>query len=139
MLSLVVITPESYRWSRLKVRVQISPKNLECDNAVSTQVFPITDAAGTGTPTVGAVIQIGSNLRAIAADRSSNIWVAGSTVADTVTTNDVYVIARGANTVATAAGLTYAAGATELTGTMWLPFCRCELVPLQPLRLVGAV
>ena len=77
----------------------------------AVQVFPITNAAGTGTPTIGAVIPAGSNLRAVGADRTSNIWLAGSTPATAV-----YVIAKGSTTVTTVTGLTYAAGAQALTG-----------------------
>ena len=80
-------------------------------------MFPITNAAGTSTPTLGAVIPVGSNLQAIAADRVSNIWVAGSTVTDTTITPNVYVITKGTSTVTAVTGLTLASGAQILTGS----------------------
>jgi hypothetical protein len=83
----------------------------------SAQVFPITNGA---TPTVGAVIPIGTskgNLQAIAADRTSNIWLAGSSYTGTVASNDVYFIASGTATVSPVT-VTLAEGATILTGML---------------------
>lgn len=85
-------------------------------NALSTQVFPISNVAGTGTPTIGAVIMTGSNLQTIAADRISNIWLASTVVADEGVTNAIYVITKDTTTVTPVTGYTLAAGAKALNG-----------------------
>lgn len=74
----------------------------------------IANAAGTGTPTLGSIISIGSNLQAIAADRTSNIWVSSVVVTDTGTTNTLYVVAG--TTVSTVTGLTFDTGYQLLSG-----------------------
>ena len=78
-------------------------------------VFPITNSA---TPTVGAVIALGTaqgNIQAIAADRTSNIWLAAAVIFDSASTNSVYTIAYGSAT-ATPMTVTLAAGAQILSG-----------------------
>ena len=83
------------------------------------QVFPITNGAGTATPTLGSVITVGSYIQAIGADFSGDVWVAGSTISDDTVTNNVYVISNvnSVSTVRNVTGLTYAAGAGTFSGT----------------------
>ena len=80
------------------------------------QVFPIVNAAGAGTPTLGAVIKVGSNLQAIAADRASNIWVVGSTFNDTASVTNIHIIKKGSSTASSVTGLTYTLDARTLGG-----------------------
>lgn len=80
------------------------------------QVFPITNAAGTGIPTLGAVIPTGRNIQSIAADRKSNIWIVGATITDIDMTTQVYVVNKGESTAAEVTGLTYATGFNLLSG-----------------------
>ena len=84
----------------------------------SLQIFPISNAANAGTPTLGTVINLGagSNLQTIAADRTSNIWLASINVTRTSVVNNVFVIAKNSNTVTLATGPIYAAGASGLNG-----------------------
>lgn len=84
------------------------------------QVIPITHVDGPfAYPTLGASIPVGSNLQAIGADPTGNVWVAGSTITDISFTNNVYVITNG-STVQSVTGLAYAYGAGVLSGT---PYC----------------
>lgn len=99
------------------------------------QVFPITNAAGTDIPTLGAVIPTGRNLQAIAADRTSNIWVVGTTITDTEMTTQVYVINKGETTVNEVTGLTYASGFNLLSGTLCCLSVHCNFV-LKSLQTV---
>ena len=84
------------------------------------QVFPISNVASPGTPTIGTVINLGagSNLQTIAADRTSNIWLASTNVTDTGVINSVFVIAKDTNTVTTVDGLAFASGASGLNGVL---------------------
>ena len=88
----------------------------------------ITNIAGAGAPTLGAIISLGSNLQAIGADRISKIWVSSVVVSDTGTTNTVYVIAG--TTPTTVTGLTHATGFQLLSGVFY-PHYHPDLV-LRP-------
>ena len=88
-------------------------------------MFPINNAFNGATPTLGTVIRAGEYPQAIGSDPSSKIWVAGITVTDIASTSAVYVITKpdAVHTVATVTGLTYAALAGTLSGT--LCFAKC--------------
>ena len=63
-------------------------------------MIPVTNAAGTGTPTAGSVISAGSSITALGTDRISNIWVGTQS-------SSVYVISDGSSTAKSVSGLTY--------------------------------
>ena len=66
-------------------------------------MVPVTNAAGTGTPTIGAVIPTGSYITSIAADRTSDVWVSTEG-------SPVYIIANGTSTATVVSGIVYRAG-----------------------------
>ena len=84
------------------------------------QVFPIINGAGIATPILGTPIPVGSNLQTIAADRMSNIWVAGSTITGDAMGNNVYIIVKGAQTASTIS-LTLGSASLSLSGKPMLP------------------
>ena len=98
------------------------------------QVFQISNAAGTGMPTLGSVIKVGSNLQAISADRTSNIWLAGSSITDDSITSDMYTIKAGSTTATPVTGLSMASGAQILSGAplhIHRSPCRCNDIALR--------
>ena len=84
-------------------------------------MLAISNVAGAGTPTIKSFTQVGSNLQAIGADRTSNIWVAGSAVGDNSVANQVFVIAKDTAVATTVTGITLASGGNILAGTLFRP------------------
>ena len=105
------------------------------------QVIPITNGA---TPTVGTAISLGKYtdsdtsqrplgfIQAISADRTSNIWLAGSTfLANDTLVNNVYQIAYGSSVVSPVS-VTLATGANALSGKLpWTLPRKCPILSLK--------
>ena len=72
------------------------------------QVVPVTNAIGSGSPTIGAVIPTGSFVQSLGTDSGGNIWASAPSFTDTqVKPNSVYVIPKGASAARAVAGLAF--------------------------------